>query len=134
MQDSFGQDVPTWTDVATVWAAVQPLRGQNLALAQAFTLSQTATHKITIRYNSQLVGQNSYRILLQPDSVPLTSAPDFEDLDDSDFADLDDSDFADLPNQATYETFPPRIFTIQQMDDENERHRQIDIMATEIKL
>jgi SPP1 family predicted phage head-tail adaptor len=62
--DTFNQDSPTWTEVITVWGSVQPVRGQNLALTQADTIAQTATHKITVRWHPSLIGMNQYRIRL----------------------------------------------------------------------
>lgn len=46
--DSFGQQVSTWTDVATVWASIEPSVGRELLAAQAVRLDQPTT--ITIRW------------------------------------------------------------------------------------
>ena len=46
--DSYGQQVSTWTDVATVWASVEPSVGRELMAAQAVSLDQPTT--ITIRW------------------------------------------------------------------------------------
>ena len=48
--DSYGQPVTTWTDVATVWAAIEPATGRELLAAQAMNLEQPTT--ITIRWQS----------------------------------------------------------------------------------
>lgn len=50
-QDTFGGQSITWTDVATVWAAVEPLTGRELLSAQA--VQSTVSHQITIRYQAQ---------------------------------------------------------------------------------
>lgn len=50
-QDSFGEKVLTWTDLATVWAAIEPLSGRELELAQK--VSSEVTHRISIRYQPQ---------------------------------------------------------------------------------
>ncbi len=46
--DSYGQQASTWTDVATVWAAIEPSVGRELMAAQAVSLDQPTT--ITIRW------------------------------------------------------------------------------------
>jgi SPP1 family predicted phage head-tail adaptor len=46
--DSYGQQVSTWTDVATAWASVEPSVGRELMAAQAVSLDQPTT--ITIRW------------------------------------------------------------------------------------
>jgi SPP1 family predicted phage head-tail adaptor len=50
-RDALGGQVPTWSDVATVWADVQPLSGRELLAAQAN--KSELTHTVTIRYQSQ---------------------------------------------------------------------------------
>lgn len=49
-QDSFGGPQLTWSDVATVWADIEPLSGRELESAQR-TASEI-THQITVRYQS----------------------------------------------------------------------------------
>ena len=46
--DSYGQQVLMWTDVATVWASLEPSVGRELLAAQAVRLDQPTT--ITIRW------------------------------------------------------------------------------------
>lgn len=48
--DSYGQQVITWTDVATVWASIEPSVGRELMVAQAVSLDQPTT--ITIRWQA----------------------------------------------------------------------------------
>jgi SPP1 family predicted phage head-tail adaptor len=43
-----GTEVQTWTDVATVWANIQPLSGRELIAAAA--VEAETTHMIVIRY------------------------------------------------------------------------------------
>lgn len=50
--DGFGQDVPAWSDVATVWARVEPLRGREFF--QAGQMQASADVRITIRYRAGL--------------------------------------------------------------------------------
>jgi len=51
-QDAAGAVTKTWTSVATPWAAVEPMRGQERFLAQQ--VAADVTHKITMRYESAL--------------------------------------------------------------------------------
>lgn len=46
--DEYGQPVDTWTDVATVWAAIEPLRGREYFAAMAEQVDVTT--RIRIRY------------------------------------------------------------------------------------
>jgi SPP1 family predicted phage head-tail adaptor len=50
-QDTSGGQLLTWTDVATVWAQVEPLNGRELLAAQA--VQSSVSHQITIRYQIQ---------------------------------------------------------------------------------
>lgn len=47
-QDGYGEDLPVWSDVATVWAAVEPLRGREFLEAQR--AGAEVTTRIRIRY------------------------------------------------------------------------------------
>lgn len=48
-RDAVGERITTWTDVATVWARIQPLSARELfAAAQAHAAT---THRVTIRHS-----------------------------------------------------------------------------------
>ena len=49
-RDGHGQPIATWTTVATVWAAVEPIRGREYFSAQQ--VSAETTHRVTIRWRS----------------------------------------------------------------------------------
>lgn len=49
-QDPSGQPIQTWQDVATVWAAVEPLRGREFWDAQQVAAEETV--RIRIRYRA----------------------------------------------------------------------------------
>jgi SPP1 family predicted phage head-tail adaptor len=120
-QDSYGQDIQTWEEVATVWAAVEPIRGTNLQLSGASTIVQEGTHRITCRFNSALVGQIKYRIRLG-------ETFSFFNLTSDQFCGMDNNEFGNMVSSTT----PCRYFRISQIQDENERHRELDIVATEL--
>lgn len=50
-QDSYGEQLLTWSDVTTLWAAIEPLAGRELELAQK--VSSEVTHRISLRYQPQ---------------------------------------------------------------------------------
>jgi SPP1 family predicted phage head-tail adaptor len=52
-QDTFGQQVETWSDLITVFAAIEPLNGRELFAAQA--AQREVTTRITIRYNPAVI-------------------------------------------------------------------------------
>ena len=47
-RDGFGQQVTTWSTLSEAWAAIEPMSGRELELAQA--VSAEVTHQVTIRY------------------------------------------------------------------------------------
>ena len=51
-RDSYGEVQGSWTDVATVWAAVEPLRGREFLEAQM--AQAAATIRVRIRYRADL--------------------------------------------------------------------------------
>lgn len=46
--DSFGEPLPTWVTQATRWAAVEPLSGRELFLAQQ--VQADVTHRVGLRF------------------------------------------------------------------------------------
>lgn len=73
--DEYGQDTEAWLPVATVWAAVESLRGRELETTA--TRLAEASHKIRIRYRTgvhptmRVVGQDGrvfdIQAVLDPD-------------------------------------------------------------------
>lgn len=53
--DGYGGIVETWQDVATVWAAIEPLKGTERYQAQQ--VQSELTHKVTIRYRAGIKPQ-----------------------------------------------------------------------------
>jgi SPP1 family predicted phage head-tail adaptor len=51
-KDSYGQQVNTWADVATVWASIEGLSARELLAAQS--VQSEVSHRITVRYRSEL--------------------------------------------------------------------------------
>ncbi len=52
-QNSYGEEVITWTDFAKVWAAVEPLRGREFLEGKQIT-AEVST-RIRIRYRSGIL-------------------------------------------------------------------------------
>ena len=62
--DAFGIPAPGWTDLLTVWGAIEPLTGRELFNAQQ--VASEVTHRITIRFNALLTDTRlaaTYRVL-----------------------------------------------------------------------
>ncbi|MDD5353021.1 MAG: phage head closure protein [Candidatus Omnitrophica bacterium] len=51
-QDSSGSTTETWTDIASIWAKIQPLSGRLLDVAKQ--AQSEVTHEITIRYRENV--------------------------------------------------------------------------------
>ncbi|MFC5524020.1 phage head closure protein [Polaromonas jejuensis] len=49
--DSYGQQVTTWTDAFTAWAAIEALSAREVLAAQA--VQSEASHRITVRYRGE---------------------------------------------------------------------------------
>jgi len=50
--DSYGQPTFAWADEATVWASIEPLRGQERLAQQQ--IESDVTHRVTLRYLTNL--------------------------------------------------------------------------------
>jgi len=61
-RDAVGERVTTWTNVATVWASIEPLgTREQFAAAQA---QASTTHKLNIAYGSEIAAIDSaWRVL-----------------------------------------------------------------------
>ena len=49
-RDAHGQPIETWSDLASVWASIEPLRGREFFAARQFQAE--TTHKVTIRHRA----------------------------------------------------------------------------------
>ena len=52
-RDTDGGEIITWTDVATVWASIEPLRGQEFL--EASGLHANVDHRIRVRHMSGIL-------------------------------------------------------------------------------
>jgi SPP1 family predicted phage head-tail adaptor len=69
--DALGQGVETWTDVATVWASAQPLRGREFFAAGA--MRSEASVRFRIRYRAGVTG--AMRVLWRSAAHALVAEP-----------------------------------------------------------
>ena len=69
-KDAYGQDTITWTDVCTVWAQVQALRGREFFAAAQVQQEQTV--KVRIRYRSDVL--TTWRLVWQGRNHDITGA------------------------------------------------------------
>lgn len=73
--DGYGGIVETWQDVATVWAAIKPLRGNERYTAQQ--VQSELSHKITIRYQAGIKPQ--MKLLYKGRTFEIESVIDIEE-------------------------------------------------------
>lgn len=73
-RDSYGERTTTWTNVATVWAAIEPLSvRETFAAAQ---MQAATTHRVTIRYSALLAAIDaSWRVSYDSRVFVLTGPP-----------------------------------------------------------
>lgn len=55
-QDGYGEMIPSYSTYATVWASIEPLQGRELEHAQQ--ISAETSHRVKIRYNSNVVSEH----------------------------------------------------------------------------
>lgn len=60
-QDSFGDQVQTWTTVTTTYADIVPLSGRELQAAQS--ISTEVSHQIRVRYNSNIASFSDPKLM-----------------------------------------------------------------------
>ncbi len=51
--DAYGQQIPTWTTLAEVWANIKPLGGSEKL--RAMVVESTLSHLVTVRYNKNFM-------------------------------------------------------------------------------
>lgn len=51
VKDALGAPTQTWTDVATVWADIQPISGREARIADR--MAAVVSHQITVRHRSE---------------------------------------------------------------------------------
>jgi SPP1 family predicted phage head-tail adaptor len=72
-QDTYNQPIRQFVTVATVWASVRPLVGNAFLEAQA--VGAQVTHKINLRYRSDLAIQPTWRVKFGSRILELTAPP-----------------------------------------------------------
>lgn len=75
IEDDIGNQTEEWAKVAEVWAAVEPLQGDE-KLAAAYIQAET-THKVTIRYLAGITPAN--RILFGSRTLEIESVRNLEE-------------------------------------------------------
>lgn len=118
------ENVPTWTTTTKVWASINPLRGQLKALAQANTLTATATHEIRMRFGPD-VRVGFHRVLYGATfAEPLV----YQTLTTERYLALDANDYRAM---TTTPSTIGKVFTINSILDTDTDHDEIVILATE---
>jgi SPP1 family predicted phage head-tail adaptor len=118
-QDSYNQDIQVWTSIATVWASIKTLTGKQIALAQADTITSTATHEIHIRWRGDVTTLNK----IQFGTVPFLS------LTTEQFQPLTTDQFLLLASSGTI----PRTFTINAVNDVDGMLDELVLTVTEVQ-
>jgi SPP1 family predicted phage head-tail adaptor len=75
IEDDIGNQTEEWAKVAEVWAAVEPLQGDE-KLAAAYIQAET-THKVTIRYLAGITPAN--RLLFDGRTLEIESVRNLEE-------------------------------------------------------
>ncbi len=76
-RNTFGEEVVTWQDVATVWAAIEPLRGREFFESQQ--INAEVTTQITIRYRDGIAPE--MRIIYNSKIYDIQAAINTEERD-----------------------------------------------------
>jgi len=75
IQDSYGEPVNTWTDIATVWASVNPINGREFFAGMQ--VKSEITTRITIRYLSTV--KSSMRAIYRDITYDIQSVIDLNE-------------------------------------------------------
>lgn len=67
-----GEEIITWSDVAQVWAKVEPIRGNELFAAAQ--MQDVSDHRVTIRYRTGIVRE--MRVVWRGDPLDIVSVVD----------------------------------------------------------
>lgn len=105
--DGAGGYTETWEDIATVWAAVEPLSGREYYLAQQ--TQAEVSHKVTMRY-----GQWYDEYFLTP------------------FSSAQEGETVVKPQMRIVYDGRPFSFDIQSVIDVKERHRELVVLCKEV--
>ena len=124
-RDEYGENLPTYAPLATVWCSIKPLRGQQLALAQQSSITATATHEIRMRYRDLKIGFHRLKF-------GGATSSDYLAMAETTFDALSESDFLTLPEVATATT-PARYFFVNSIGNTDERNIELVLTATEDK-
>ncbi|WP_434632010.1 phage head closure protein [Thermoanaerobacterium thermosaccharolyticum] len=76
IDDGAGGSIETWQDIVTVWAAIEPLRGNERYTAQQ--VQSTLSRKVTIRYREGIKSQ--MRLTYKGRIFDIVSAIDIKEL------------------------------------------------------
>lgn len=74
-RDSFGAEIPTWVDVATVWASVSPISGKEYFAAHQ--INAEVSTKITMRFRPGITPK--MRVLFNNRCFEILSVLSFEE-------------------------------------------------------
>lgn len=49
--DAYGQEINSWTNIATVWAEVKPISGKEKMRLNSMVVESQLTHQVTVRFS-----------------------------------------------------------------------------------
>lgn len=88
-QDPYGENLAGWELFQKAWGQLETLSGRQLQLAQADTITSTATHKITMRFLDGVSVADHRLTLLKKDGTKRTFAINRSDDVDNHHDELD---------------------------------------------
>ena len=61
-KDALGAPTQTWSDIATVWADIQPISGREARIADR--IAAVVSHQITVRYRPEFNDPTPSRVVI----------------------------------------------------------------------
>jgi SPP1 family predicted phage head-tail adaptor len=119
-RNNYGENVPTYPQIARVWAQIEPLSGRNLALAQANTITATATHRIRIRFNDKV--KVTHRVQYGTNDLAYST------LTTAQYRTLTTDQYEGLEGVSSL----VRLFSINQILDDDMSHFSMTLLCTEV--
>lgn len=82
--DAYGQEINSWTNIATVWAEVKPISGREKLRSNAMVVEAQLTHEVTVRYSALFTPPTSadaWRILYGSRTFNIEASMNIDELD-----------------------------------------------------
>jgi SPP1 family predicted phage head-tail adaptor len=75
--DAYGQEINSWSNIATVWAEVKPISGKEKLRSESMVVESQLTHRVTVRFSEVFLPSSqadAWRILFGTRILNITAS------------------------------------------------------------